>query len=560
MAYSKRQKAEQPSGLRALGVIRLSRHTGRADDPTTSPIRQREAITAEAERRGLTIIGWAEDLGTSAAKVAPWDRPELGPWLQRPDEYDALIFWKLDRLCRSVADFAAMVGWAQPSPQHPFVHHSLPAVDRPKNLVSTAGEVDLSTNAGKAMATVVAVFAQLEADIIAERVNDARTQLYVEKRWHGGRYPYGYRPERIETGGWRLTVDPETSSVLTELIDRMLAGEPAFAVALDYDRRGIPTPKGGDSWRKVNISGMLRSRALLGEYTFKGITDDGLPGESVRADALIPLSKFNDLQALLAGNGKRQRQTGAHMLLDVAVCAECGSPMYLRTMRQKTADKTAVTGTYRYLGCGGNWSRRVDCSAKASVRAEKVEDMVSEVLLANIGDLEVVRQERVSGVDYTAEIDEQLAQLKRLAGMAAAVADDDAMAGVYAELITEREARIRELRSYPSQTAGVREVGTGKTYREVFEAAEAVGKRRLLLEAGVRVEVRKARPDGVVGLSLEHRPNRDDVAVATETRDDVQLTMFLPRTLAARATGNPQNVLTFTQRPLIPGLPERVLP
>lgn len=100
---------------------------------------------------------------------------------------------------------------------------------------------------GRAMATIVATFAQLEADIIAERVNDARAQMFVEKRWHGGRHPFGYKPAPLETGGWRLAVDPETSVILTELIDRVLAGEAAFAVALDFDRRGIPTPKGGDT-------------------------------------------------------------------------------------------------------------------------------------------------------------------------------------------------------------------------------------------------------------------------------------------------------------------------
>jgi site-specific DNA recombinase len=552
MAYTKRRSKQQATGLRALGVVRLSRHSGRPDDPTTSPVRQREAITAEAERRGLTIVGWAEDLGTGAAKVPPWDRAELGGWLQRPDEYDALIFWKLDRLCRSVRDFSTMVEWATTESGRPFSHHRLPPVDRVKNLISTTGEIDLTTNYGKAMASVVAVFAELEADIITERVNDARSQLYDEKRWHGGRFPFGYKPEKIETGGWRLVIDPDAHTVLMELIDRMLAGEPAFAVQMDFEKRGIPTPKGGAAgWRSVNISGMLRSRALLGEYTFKAITDDGLPGENVRAEPLVPLVKWNALQELLGKNPKRQRVTGAHMLLDVAFCAHCLEPMYLRTMKQKRPDGSGHW-EYRYLGCGGRWSRRqLDCEAKEAVRAEKVESLVSDVLLEHIGDLEVVRTERVAGVDYSADIEEQLAQVKRLAAMAAGLPDDDDLAGVYAELIAERRQKIRELRATPTQEAGWREVLTGRSYREVFDAADSAGKRRLLLDAGVRVEVRKAMRDGSVRLSLAERPgDRDDVAMATVVRDDVQLALFMPRALAARATGDPDSVLRFTQRPI----------
>lgn len=82
-------------GNRTVGVIRLSRHSGRADDPSTSPDRQRKLIEGDP---GLNVTGWAEDLGVSAAKVPPWDRRELGEWLRRPEDWDTLAFWKLDQL------------------------------------------------------------------------------------------------------------------------------------------------------------------------------------------------------------------------------------------------------------------------------------------------------------------------------------------------------------------------------------------------------------------------------------------------------------------------------
>jgi site-specific DNA recombinase len=63
--------------LRALLAVRLSDVT----DTTTSPQRQMEVTTREARSRGMTIAGKAVDLDVSAIKMNPFERPELGDWL-----------------------------------------------------------------------------------------------------------------------------------------------------------------------------------------------------------------------------------------------------------------------------------------------------------------------------------------------------------------------------------------------------------------------------------------------------------------------------------------------
>ncbi|MEW2249043.1 recombinase family protein [Streptomyces sp. NPDC006975] len=94
---------------RALSAIRLSVET----DETTSPGRQRAANEGAAASIGASIIGEAVDLGVSASKTTPFERPELGSWLTRPDEFDALMSWRFDRAVRSMADMNALVTWAQ---------------------------------------------------------------------------------------------------------------------------------------------------------------------------------------------------------------------------------------------------------------------------------------------------------------------------------------------------------------------------------------------------------------------------------------------------------------
>ena len=69
--------------------MRLSRDT----DESTSPARQRQAIGSFASMHGHTITHVAEDIDVSGS-IAPADRPDLGPWLARMDEWDAIIVAK----------------------------------------------------------------------------------------------------------------------------------------------------------------------------------------------------------------------------------------------------------------------------------------------------------------------------------------------------------------------------------------------------------------------------------------------------------------------------------
>src|SRR4051812_22379701 len=95
--------------MRALVAIRLSNVT----DNTTSPARQGKKTRGWCDNNGAKVVGEALDLDISASKVAPFKRPELGKWLAKPHEYDAIVFWRLDRAVRSMADMATLGQWAK---------------------------------------------------------------------------------------------------------------------------------------------------------------------------------------------------------------------------------------------------------------------------------------------------------------------------------------------------------------------------------------------------------------------------------------------------------------
>jgi DNA invertase Pin-like site-specific DNA recombinase len=119
---------------------------------------QHAAITAEATRRGWTLVDIATDAGASGKSLA--GRPALAAALTALDngEAAALVVAKVDRLSRSLADFAALMQRAERS------GWKVVTLDLP---------IDTTAPAGELMAAVVAATAQYERRLIGVRTRDA---------------------------------------------------------------------------------------------------------------------------------------------------------------------------------------------------------------------------------------------------------------------------------------------------------------------------------------------------------------------------------------------------
>lgn len=124
---------------------------------------QRAAIESEAARRGWDVE-WVEDAGRSGATL---DRPALTAMLAKIRRGDVLVVAKLDRLSRSLMDFAGLMsrahaeGWA---------------------VVALDLGLDLTTPSGELMANVMATFAHFERRLISQRTKEAMAQLKGKKR------------------------------------------------------------------------------------------------------------------------------------------------------------------------------------------------------------------------------------------------------------------------------------------------------------------------------------------------------------------------------------------
>ena len=204
--------------MRAIGYVRVS--TTEQGLSGAGLEAQRAAIIAECKRRGWQLVEIAEDVGSGKDLRRPGIRAALEAL--ESGRASALVVAKLDRLSRSMLDFAKVMAAAQ---------------KQSWALVALDVAVDTSTAAGEAMANVMATFAQFERRLIGQRTREA----LAVKRAEG--VVLGRRPEIPSDVAARIRAEREGGATLRQIAEH-----------LNVD--GIPTARSG-SWRPSTIARVL---------------------------------------------------------------------------------------------------------------------------------------------------------------------------------------------------------------------------------------------------------------------------------------------------------------
>ena len=128
---------------------------------------QAEAMAAYIRNRGWVATRQIEDVGSGAK-----DRPGRESLLKaaRRREIDVVVVWRLDRWGRSVADLMTTLR---------------ELTNLGVGFVSLTEALDLTTPSGRAMAGMLAIFAEFEREILRERVRTGIAQARKEGRPHG---------------------------------------------------------------------------------------------------------------------------------------------------------------------------------------------------------------------------------------------------------------------------------------------------------------------------------------------------------------------------------------
>lgn len=177
---------------------------------------QEQATVVECERRGWTYELF-RDLGCSGKHVNPELRRVLD--VLSAGQFDGLIIAKLDRLARSVRHASAIIdsaitqGWA---------------------LVVLDNALDLTTPGGRAMANMLATFAELERDLIATRTREALAA----------------RKARGEHNGRRTAIPP---AVLRRIVLSREEGLSFCRIADALTAQGVLSPTGLPTWQESTV-------------------------------------------------------------------------------------------------------------------------------------------------------------------------------------------------------------------------------------------------------------------------------------------------------------------
>src|SRR5258705_396358 len=185
---------------------------------------QREAC--EAYIKSQAHEGWRlvrtryDDGGLSGASL---DRPALQELLDgvRARKVDIIAVYKVDRLTRSLADFAKLVEL--------FDQHSV-------SFVSITQSFNTTTSMGRLTLNVLLSFAQFEREVIGERVRDKIAASKRKGIWVGGPVPLGY----ISVNK-KLEIVPDEAEIVRAIFRRYLELGCLRVLARDLDPYGIRT-------------------------------------------------------------------------------------------------------------------------------------------------------------------------------------------------------------------------------------------------------------------------------------------------------------------------------
>jgi site-specific DNA recombinase len=286
------------------------------------------------------------------------ERPALQRLLRDVERgtIDVIVVYKVDRLSRSLTDFARIV--------EIFEQHSV-------SFVSVTQAFNTTTSMGRLTLNILLSFAQFEREVIGERIRDKFRASRARGMWMGGVPPLGY-----DVRDRKLVVNETEAELVRLIFKRFLRVGSATKLAQELRRAGHTTKswttqdgkhRPGKPIDKGAIYKILNNRAYLGEAVHKGIA---YPGEHA---AIIDRATWDKVHAIMAENTvTRSNQTRAQTpaLLKGLIFAPGGHAM--------TPSHTRKNGKlYRYyVASDAIRNGYAECKVR-SVPAAEVEEAVA---------------------------------------------------------------------------------------------------------------------------------------------------------------------------------------
>ncbi|MDP2118526.1 MAG: recombinase family protein [Hoeflea sp.] len=355
---------------------------------------QREAcaayIASQKHEGWVALPEHYDDGGISGGTL---ERAGLKKLLQHVDEglVDQIVVYKIDRLTRSLADFAKLVD-------------HLDAADA--SFVSVTQSFNTATIMGRLTLNVLLSFAQFEREVTAERIRDKIAASKKKGLWMGGTIPLGYEPD-----GRTLKIVPEEAETVRTLYDLYLQHRSLVAVMYHAKRLGLrgkakvgkleksngqpvalladaamsaSAPRAaGFSIERATLHYLLTNPVYAGRIRHKDAIHEG------QHPAIVELDLWEQVQAHLKEAGARKRGKGRGRRATISLLAgklvdETGDKL-TPTHTNKNGTRHRYYISSRLIGGAGNEENQKK-SGGWRLPAKALEDQIGRAIICHVRD------------------------------------------------------------------------------------------------------------------------------------------------------------------------------
>ena len=261
----------------------------RLDQEFNSIDAQKEAghayIASQRAEGWIPVTDDYDDPGFSGGNT---DRPALKRLLADIERglIDIVVVYKIDRLTRSLADFAKMVELFD---------------QRDVSFSAVTQQINSATSMGRLMLNVLLSFAQFEREVTGERIRDKIAAAKRKGMWMGGVPSIGY-----DVVNRQLVINEAEAAVVRRIFEEMLTIGSPTQIAANLTAEGITTKawttqegqtRSGTRIDKKYLHKLLRNRIYLGELSHKG---NWYPGAH---PPIIDQTLWDEVHAVLAKDG-----------------------------------------------------------------------------------------------------------------------------------------------------------------------------------------------------------------------------------------------------------------
>lgn len=337
----------------------------RLDQSFNSIDAQREAgiaYVASQKTEGWELVpDFYEDPGFSGGNM---ERPGLKRLLKdiQAGKIDIVVVYKIDRLSRSLADFAKMV--------EVFDNHMV-------SFSSVTQQINSATSMGRLMLNVLLSFAQFEREVTGERIRDKIAASKRKGMWMGGSVPLGYRVENRA-----LQIDPQEAELVHRIFEQFITEQSTTKIVKELNEQGIQT-KRKKAFCKQSIYKILHNRTYIGEISHKG---ESFPAQHER---LIDQITWERTHAILSQDNRQrcknvwEKKNRNDFLLRGIAYTQDGDLLI------PMATKKPNGKVYRYYVINKKIHNGAEAAQSWNYQAAMLEDAVSDKLL------EYLRSERM---------------------------------------------------------------------------------------------------------------------------------------------------------------------